>query len=67
MQNIPEDLITAESNFALQYRGLQHAISYLSGEPQPPCYFCMDHQIWNCSKSGRECETFTRYYANYKL
>jgi len=67
MQNISEDLITTERIVAEYYRGLKHVISNLTGEPQPPCYFCMDHQIWSCSVSGQECDTFKRYYSNYEL
>ncbi len=59
-----EELMTTEKIFAAQYRGLQHAISNLTGDPQPPCYFCTDQQIWNCSKTSHECTTFTSYYSN---
>ena len=65
MMNISEEFITTEREFAEQYRGLQHAVSNITGEPQPPCYFCTDLKIWDCSKTGRECDTFARYYSNY--
>jgi len=67
MQKIPADKVSTEKTFAARYRGLQLAISTLTGDPQPPCYFCLDHQIWNCSRSGRECDMFTRYYSNFDL
>jgi len=67
MQKFSDDPLMTEKLFAAQYRGLQQAISNLTGEPQPPCYFCMDFQIWNCSRSGLECDTFTRYYSNFEL
>lgn len=65
MQRTSKELKTREMVFATQYRGLQLAISDLTGVQQPPCYFCNDQQIWNCSKTGKECCTFTQYYSNY--
>lgn len=67
MRNTSCKVESKEIIFASSYRGLQHAISGLTGDPQPPCYFCTDRQIWKCSKSGQECDTFTRYYSNYEL
>lgn len=67
MRKSSGELNKREIVFATKYRGLQHAISSLTGDPQPPCYFCADQQIWSCSRSGRECCAFTKYYSSYDL
>lgn|GEM_PF-7010718 len=65
MQRTSRELKTREENFATEYRGLQLVVSQLSSEPQPPCCFCTDKQIWRCARTGKECATFTQYYSNY--
>lgn len=67
MQNLSEEPKIQETTFAAEYRGLQHTISSIVGDPQPPCCFCTDQQIWNCSKTGLECCTFTLYYSSYDV
>lgn len=67
MHKISDKLQASEIRFATEYRGLQHKISNLTGEPQPPCYFCSDQQILDCSNTGRECCSFAQYYSNYEL
>ncbi len=54
----PREILVASS-----YRGLQYAVSALTGDLQPPCCFCTDRQIFVCSESGQECEKFTKYYS----
>ncbi len=67
MQKTSNELEIREKNFAAKYRNLQLAVTRFSREPQPPCCFCTDKQIWTCSRTGRECTTFAKYYSNYEL
>lgn len=66
MRNTSKELKPREQIFAAEYRGLQNKVSQLSSEPQPPCFFCTDNQIWRCSRTGEECDSFM-HYSNCEL
>ncbi len=66
MLNRACEIPSSELIVASSYRGLQYAVSALTGDVQPPCCFCTDRQIFVCSESGQECDKFMRYYSNYE-
>lgn len=65
MQRTSMELKKRKSIFAAEYRGLQQVVSQISSDPQPPCSFCTDKQIWRCSRTGKECASFMQYYSSY--
>ncbi len=67
MHKTSRELKCREEIFAAEYQKLQCIVSQLSSEPLPPCSFCTDKQIWHCSRTGKECDSFTQYYSNYEL
>ena len=61
VQRFKEELEASPNAFPLftadEYREL---VAKLPGR-KPPCYFCRDEQILQCSDSGEECDRFVRY------
>ena len=52
--------------FAHEYRDMQNLISRLGDDPLPPCYYCQPVQIWNCSRTSRQCKRFREYCSGRK-